>query len=265
MKKTALLLIAACMTLTTAGLLQADDIGVVRGKLQAKYGKFDKLVKDLTMVMEMTMVDGRKSNTVEATMSYKEPRFRMDSKIDLGEKGGAMTTTVIYDGTDMWMIAPMMGTRKLAAKDQAKYNKDRSWKWWNVLTDGGTVTGSETVGGRDCYVIEFTQPGEQDKDAARPPFSKLWLDKDALVQVKAEMIYEKGKKGVALYSDFRPAIGKLEMPYKTEMSVDGKLVSTAVIKSIVYNTKISDDLFSVEKAKGQNKGMGDLFKGFGGK
>lgn len=261
MKKTVLLLAAV---VTAASLLHAEDIGAVRAQLQAKYGKFDKLVKDMTMVMEMTMTDGKKSTTAEATMSYKEPKFRMDTKISMGEKGGDMTTTVIYDGTDMWMIAPMMGTRKLAAKDQMKYNKDRSWKWWNYLTEGGAVTGSEEVGGRDCWVIEFAQPDEKDKDSERPPFTKLWIDKDALVQVKAEFIVEKGKKGVAVYSDIRPAIGKLEMPYKTEMFADGKLVSTAVIKSVAYNTKISDDLFSVDKAKSQNKGMGDLFKGLGG-
>ncbi|HTY07761.1 MAG TPA: outer membrane lipoprotein-sorting protein [Candidatus Edwardsbacteria bacterium] len=253
MKKT---LLAAVAALSLVTLLHAEDIAGLRAQLQAKYGKFDKLVKDLTMVMEMTMTDGKKTNTAEATMSYKEPKFRMDTKISMGEKGGDMTTTVIYDGTDMWLIMPMMGTRKLAAKDQVKYNKDRSWKWWNYLTENGTVTGDEKVGDRDCWVIEFAQPDKKDKEAVQPPFTKLWLDKETLVQVKAEFAADKGKKGVAIYSDVRPAIGKLEMPYKTEMYADDKLVSTAVIKSIDYNKGIADDLFNVEQAKSQSKGLG---------
>jgi outer membrane lipoprotein-sorting protein len=264
MRKITLTLIAACLALATAGLLRAEDIAGLRAQLQAKYAKYDKLVKDMTMVMGMTMTDGKKTTNAEATMYYKDPMFRMDTKISMGEKGGDMTTTAIFDGTDMWMIAQMAGARKLAAKDQMKYNKDRSWKWWKFLTEGGTVTGSETVNGRDCWAIEFAQPDKKDKDAVRPPYTRLWLDKETLVQVKAELPSEKDKKITAIFSDVRPAIGKLEMPYKTETFMDDKLVSTAVITSIQYNTKISDDLFSVEKAKAQNKGMGDLFKGFGG-
>ncbi len=267
MKKTTLILAAVA---AAASLLAAEDIAGIRAQLQAKYAKFDKLVRDLKMDMDVSTAvseekgkkgarDGGESMTSVNTMYYKEPKFRMDSKMSMGK--GEMTTTVIFDGTDMWLIS-MMGSHKLAAKDQAKYAKDRSWKWWTYLTEGGSVTGSEEVGGRDCWVIEFAQPKE--KDAARPPFSKLWLDKEKLVQVKAEFPIDKGKTGMALYSDVRPAIGKMELPHKTEMYADGKLAMTSVIRSIEYNKGVADDLFDAKKAKGQGQGFGDLLKGMGG-
>lgn len=269
MKKTILVMAAVA---AAASLLAAEDIDGIRAQLQAKYAKFDKLVKDLRMDMEVTMAvsdekgkkgakDGAETMTSTNTMYYKEPKFRMDSKMSMGAKGGEVTTTVIFDGEQMWMIS-MMGTHKLGDKDQAKYAKDKSWKWWNYLTEGGSVTGSEEVNGRDCWVIGFVQPKE--KDAARPPFSRLWLDKEKLVQVKAEFPIDKGKAGIALYSDVKPAIGKMEMPHRTEMYADGKLAMTSVIRTIEYNKGLADDLFDAKKAKGQSKGFGEMFKGLGG-
>ncbi len=244
---------------------QADDIGVVAAKLKAKYGKYEMLVKDLTMNMEVTVRDGKNTMVSENVIYYKEPKFRMDSKMNMGQ-GGAMTTSVIFDGAEMWMVS-MMGTQKLADKDQMKYQRERSWRWWSLLTEGGRVTGSEKFGGHDCWVIEFPEAEAKSDDKARPGFSKLWLAKDLLVQLKAEIPYEKKKKAVIVYSDIKPAIGKMEMPHKTETLVDGKLVSTAVIKSVEYNKNLPDDLFSAAKAKSQNKGMGGMLKGLvpGGK
>lgn len=237
----------------------ATDIGDIVKMLQAKYGKYENLIKDLTLNLEVTVQDGKNTMVSDNVMYYKEPKFRMDSKVNMGEKGGAMTTSVIYDGTEMWMIS-MMGAQKLADKDQMKYQREKSWKWWGWLTEGGKVTGSEKIGEYDCWVIEFPETQAKD-DQARPAFSKLWLDKELLVQVKAEAPYEKNKKAVFLYSDIKPAIGKMEMPHKTETFVDGKLVSTAVIKSIEYNKNLPDDLFSAAKAKSENKGMGGMLKG----
>jgi len=252
----ALALTLAALAATAAN---ATEIGDIVAKLQAKYGRYEKLVKDLTMVMEVSFSDGKNNMTSENTMYYKEPKFRMDSKMDMGQ-GGAMTSSVIFDGTDMWMVS-MMGAQKLGDKDQMKYDRDKSWKWWGYLTENGRVTGSETVGGYDCWVIEFPEADPKAKEKAGPGFSKLWLAKEPLVQVKAEGIFDKKKKAVLIYSDIRPAIGKMEMPYKTETFVDGKLVSTAVIKSVEYNKNLSDDLFSAAKAKSQNKGLGGMLKG----
>lgn len=243
----------------SAGVGLAEDIGDIVAKLQAKYGKYEKLVKDLTMSMDVTVANGKNTMTSENTMYYKEPKFRMDSKVNMGQSG-AMTTTIVFDGDEMWMVSPM-GTHKLGDKDQVKYDRDKSWRWWSYLTENGTVTSSETVDGHDCWVIEFPQADEKAKNQARPHFSKLWLAKDVLVQVKAEVLTEKKKKAVIVYSDIKPAIGKMEMPYKTETFVDGKLASTAVIRSVEYNKNLPDELFSAAKAKSENKGLGGMLKG----
>jgi len=254
--KTAILLLAAAVWVRPA---LATDIGDIVKMLQAKYGKYETMIKDLTLAMDVTVNDGKNQMVSENIMYYKEPKFRMVSKMNLGQ-GGAMATSVIYDGTDMWMVS-MMGSQKLAAKDQMKYNRDKTWRWWSYLTENGTVTGSETVGGYDCWVIEFPQKEGKAEDQAGPEFTKLWLAKEPLVQVKAEGMYDKKKKAVFIYSDIKPAIGKMEMPHKIETLVDGKLMSTAVIKSVEYNKNLPDELFSAAKAKSENKGLGGMLKG----
>ncbi len=237
----------------------AEGIQDIANRLQAKYGKYEKMLKDLTLVMEVSVQDGKNTMVSENVMYYKEPKFRMDSKVSM-EQGGAMTTSVIFDGAEMWMVS-MMGAQRLADKDQMKYQRDKSWRWWIFLTDNGRVAGSETVDGHDCWMIEFPESEAKGGDKAKPGFSKLWLAKDLLVQMKAEVPYEKKKKAVIVYSDIKPAIGKMEIPHKTETFVDDKLVSTAVIKSVEYNKNLPDDLFSTDKAKSENKGMGGLLKG----
>jgi outer membrane lipoprotein-sorting protein len=237
----------------------AQDISELAQKFQDRYGKLEKQIKDMTMVQEMTMVSKDGNIVSDVTYNYKGDKFRMDTKTNTGqEKAMNMETTILFDGTDMWMIAPFMGKKKISDKDQVKYQKDKSWQWWADLAKNGKIIGEEKIGERDCYIIEYVS----EKKEEQRPFDKIWIDKDALVQVKAEVTVEKKKKAIALYSDFRKVPGNWELPYKTELfyEKDKQPISTIIVKSIDINKGVDDALFEIGKTE-KKAGLKDMFKG----
>ncbi|OGF01481.1 MAG: hypothetical protein A2509_02485 [Candidatus Edwardsbacteria bacterium RIFOXYD12_FULL_50_11] len=237
----------------------AQDISQLAQKFQDRYGKLERQIKDMTMVQEITLVSKDGNIISDATYCYKGDKFRLDTKVNASqEKGMKMETTILFDGTDMWMIAPFMGKKKLSEKDQAKYQKDRSWKWWADLVKNGKITGTEKIGDRNCYIIEYVSGQKEDQ----VPFDRIWIDADNLVQVKAEMTVEKKKKAFALYSDFRKVIGNWVMPFKTELfyEKDKQPISTIIVKSVDINKGVDDALFVIGKSE-KKAGFKDMFKG----
>jgi hypothetical protein len=103
---------------------------------------------------------------------------------------------------------------------------------------------------------------KDEKKGATASFTKMWIDKDNLVQVKAEMMVEKKKKAVVLYSDFRKVPGNWEMAFKTEMFAekDNQLISTVIVKSVDVNKGVADALFEIGKTE-KKAGFKDMFKG----
>jgi len=247
------------ITTLFAFIASAQDIAELAQKFQDRYGKLEKQIKDMTMVQQITMASKEGNIVSDATYYYKGDKFRMDTKTNTGqEKAMNMETTILFDGTDMWMIAPFMGKKKISDKEQTKYQKDKSWKWWADLAKNGKITGTEKIGDRNCYIIEYVS----DKKGEQVPFDKIWIDMDNLVQVKAEMTVEKKKKAIALYSDFRKVPGNWEMPFMTELfyEKDNQPISTIVVKSVDINKGVDDALFEIGKTE-KKAGFKDMFKG----
>jgi outer membrane lipoprotein-sorting protein len=254
------LLFATALLLMSSGLF-AQDIAELAQKFQTRYGKLEKQIKDMTMVQEITMYTDKENIVSNATYYYKGDKFRLDTKINTGKETNMnMETTILFDGTDTWMIAPFLGKKKLSEKDQAKYQKDKSWQWWNDLSKNAQIIGTEKIGARNCYIIQYIPPKENKKEQI--PFDKMWIDMDNLVQVKAEMIVEKGQKVIAMYSDFRKVPGNWEMPFKTEIFAekDNKQITTVIVKSVEVNKGVNDTLFVAGKT-GKKAGFKDMFKG----
>lgn len=221
--------------------LTADWQSILK-QAKTKYAKFEKEVKDMTIVREMTMTTSEGKMTSESKVFKKGKKFRIENTMQIPDMPSGMKTIIIYDGKETWMISPMRGKKKLSQEEQKQY---QTGDWWDFLSEKGQLVGTEKVGKRDCYIVQI-------KEQKESPYTKVWLDKKDLVLVKAESKESKGETMLMVFSDFRKIKDKWEMPYMTEMYVDGKLASTILVKSLKTNTGLSDDLFDSDKVETPN-------------
>ncbi len=240
------------LVILVLGLSQAltQDWSNILKQAEAKYAKFENEVKDMTLVQEMKVVTPEGEMVSEIKMLKKGDKFRVETRMqaaettEMPEGMKRMETVIIYDGKDTWMISPFMGKKKLSAEEEKQYQRERNW--WKLVAEKAKIVGSEKVGERECYVVEMEEGGEL-------PFTRLWLDKKNLNLTKGESKGPKGETIVWIHSDFRKIKDEWEMPYKTEMYADGKLMSTSLVKTLEINTGFSDDLFSPAEVKGEKK------------
>ena len=230
-----------------------QDLSRLLKKLEAKYTNFEEEIKDMTTVQEMKVVTPEGEMASEMEMFRKGEKFRMDTTMDMSqapdmpEGMGEMKTIIIYDGKNIWMISSFTGKKKkLSGEDEKQYQRERNW--WKLISEKAKIVGTEKVGKRECYVMKI-----EDKEY---PFTRLWLDKRNLVLVKGESKGREGETILLINSDFKKIKGDWEMPYKTEIYGDGKLISTSLVKSLKINKGVSDDLFDPNKVKIEKKGFG---------
>lgn len=220
----------------------AADLQSLISKAEAKYAKFEEQISDMTILQEMKMITPEGEMTAEMEMFKKGKMFRLETTMNMPQEldiPGGMKTITIYDGNDMWIISPFMGKQKLPSEEVTKHQKDR---WWEFITENAKTVGTERIGNRECYVVQI-------EDKTKTPFTKLWLDKEILVLVKGESKGPTGETILWVNSDFRKINGGWEIPYKTEMYGNGKLISIIQIKSLKLNKGLSADLFDPNKIK----------------
>jgi len=248
------MMILISMIAATGGF--AAEWPQVLEQIKANQAKFATDVKDIKITQEMTTVTPDGNMAAMVTSLQKGKKFRNESTMDIPgmpEGMGPMKSTIIFDGKDTWMIASMMGKKKLPPKESLEQQKDKNW--WDFVSDNAAITGKEKVNGRECYVVEILKQ----KDA---PFTKIWLDEKNLVPMRMQSKGSKKETMITEFSDYKKVKGAWEMPYKITMSIDGKLVSTIVVKSLEVNKGIADEQFDAGKVQPEKSGfsMGNIMK-----
>lgn len=232
----------------------ASDWSDLIKKAEVKYKNFYEEVKDITMIQELKVVSPEGEVTPETKMMKKGEKFRIETKMPVpnmpkGMEG--METVVIFDGKDTWVISPFTGKQKLPEEQRMKYQGNLDW--WHSISEEAEIVGSEKISGRDCYLVKF-------KEKEESPITRLWIDKNKLFVVKGEGSGEKGETMTMAFSDFRTIKGDWEIPYKTEIFSDGKVVTTVIMKSLEINKGLSDDLFDPDKVEVKGMDMQDMMK-----
>jgi outer membrane lipoprotein-sorting protein len=213
---------AAALALGIAAGASAQEDAVVKA-IRAKWDPAAQAIKDMTMTATM---DGQTPDgPMKVDMTIKRKGLKVRTEMNMN--GFDMVS--IFDGKDHWMVTPM-GVQKAPANQRGPGQAMQ-----DTLPADARVTGSEKAGGRDCHVVEYKEAG-----SGKPV--KVWVDKKSLTPVKSEMIDGK-KTNLITFSDHRKVTGDYEVPYKTEMQENGKLMGTVVIKTVAVNSGLADDEF----------------------
>ena len=250
---TVLVAILISLVFGTGQGIAADWQDVLR-EAKAKYATFEKEIKDMNIVQETkTVLPEAGEISFEAKVFEKGNKFRIEATMqmpNMPKEMGGIPTVIICDGKDTWMISSMMGKKKLTDEESKQYQTRRNW--WVFLPEEAQIVGIEKIGSLECYVVEI-------KEKNISPFTKVWMDKENLVLIRAEIKSEKEETMLMEFSDFRKIKGNWEMPYKTEMYLNKKLMSTTIVRSIEINKGLSDDLFAPDNVKVKGS-MQDMMK-----
>lgn len=256
MRKGAFLLIIgmlAALLMPAAGF-GADGQAVLDG-LAARWARDAEAVKDLKIESTETLAES--GGVIEATTYIKGENLRIETTMRAPEKSGEgnpgeVKTTMIMGPKGAWMISPMLGKMKMDMKEFVR--ESRKYRNSPALPADAVLRGEETVGGRECHVID----AGGGKDAVT-----MWVDKNDGSLVKLAQGKKKNRIEV-INADFRK-IGGFSYPYRAESLVDGKLISTRIVRKLALNKGVSDQLFDADQIKGESVDMKKLLKGLGGK
>ena len=238
------------LALAVPSVASAEDIQDIIEAFSAKEEKFRKEIQDMTLfqVGDMTTPQG----PTQMTMKYykKGEKFRVDVKIQMPKVEGmpqgmeAMEMISVYDGQKGAMANSMTGIQPMD-EDEIKQMKAGITPWEMAIKDAKLI-GSEKLDGRDCWVLDMSNQEQA--------FSKVWLDKDELIVLKARSEGAAGQgaaqgQGPAeiFFKDYREIASDYSFPYLSEIHQAGQIVATYKVQELTTNTGLPDDLFDPDK------------------
>jgi outer membrane lipoprotein-sorting protein len=243
-------LMGLLLALVVPGALHAEEWPAVLKDAQAKCETIHADIKDLTIVQDMVTSTQQGEITADQKIYQKGDRSRIEMTMHMPSAPGmdGMTTLVINDGQDTWMISPMTGKQKLAPEQARQQQMPRDC--WGFTPANSKITGSDTLAGHQCWTVELTQDSIT---------HKLFLDKKSLT-VLGGVASEQGTTVRWQLSDFRKVAGEYEHPYKIEMFDGSQLLSTMNVKTVTANTGLPDSLFDASKEEAPQSNMEEMIK-----
>jgi outer membrane lipoprotein-sorting protein len=236
----------------------ADDSQTILKQAEDKCAEFEAQVKDMHMVQTMATYTEEGKIEAEQTVWTQGEKSRIEMTMDLpksdgmtvGDSLGTLRTVMINNGTEAWMFSPFGGRQKLTQEEAERNAPARDC--WGFFPDNARVTGTETMNGRECYVVDVIEEGVA---------TRLWLDKRNFIPVQGESKDSTGTESYRwVHSDFHQIQGDWEYPYLTEM-YDGKdLAATMTVKSLEVNQGLPADLFDPEQVHVPSLSIEDLMK-----
>jgi len=211
-------------------------------------------IHDMTVVQEITIPSSEGTIRAEQKSFEKGEKSRME--MTMQPPAGADTSnvppglgkvTTISDGKNTWLVSPMTGKQQIPDKGDPS-----SANCWGLKFESAKVTGSETVDGRDCWIVESTKPDSIS--------DRYWLDKAKFDVLKGESKDSEGHLLRWTLSDFRPLSAGFDYPYKMEVWSGDSVVASMGVKNIEVNTGLADSLFDADKVEVNKTDMDEMLR-----
>ena len=239
-----IIFVSVFIFLTTFAYSESTDkFSDVYEKIQSKYKRLDKAIRDILVVFEYTFP--KKRGKVYRVISRKGNKYRIDN---LNEYF-AIDQSVMGDNKKAYVVDPKYGKHKLWGENE--YNtRQESFFWREDITDRDSITGIEIIDDRHCYVIKCAvrKPVKIQSSFLNVPYT-LWLDTSTLVSLKTE--YElKGVKYKNKTFAFRKILAGdeiLELPNKVDSYENNNISVITTIKLLCVNNGINNSMFNPNK------------------
>lgn len=239
-KRAGLSFLAAALLCVLAGPLWAGvDIVIVSNQIRSHYADFDKEVIDLSVDLKARTPEGE---WIEKKMFLKGDRLRVDTTVSAPEmlsdpeQMAAMRTTLLYDGRQAWLVRPFADPERA---NIGEFTESQLFgRWWKLLTSHAAVRDQERVDDSDAFVIV-----PEAKTGSR--YTKLWVEKDSWLLIKAEGTSESGARWVWRFRDFRPVSETYRLPFQIDLYENDLLVKSYTVSEMIANHSLPDHIFKI--------------------
>ncbi len=182
------------------------------------------------------------------TMHAKRPdKMRMLIQVQ------GMEIIQAYDGTDAWMLNPMMGGKdpvKLPVEDSKEFRDQKFESEFIDYKKKGhalTLIGTEEIEGAKCYKLELVKNKHNDEeDVTEIHYFEAENYVPIMVVAYARSGAMKGMESKTYLSDYQEVDG-LMMPFSTEVKVNGQTVQKLSFQKVTFNESVDDGIFAFPK------------------
>jgi outer membrane lipoprotein-sorting protein len=203
-----------------------------------------KALKTMKATGKMTMM----GMDLDFNMTNKVP-----NKMHMVIKVQGQEIVSAYDGTDAWMLNPMMGGKdpvKLP-EEQAKEMTERQIEseFIEYKKKGHEVKllGKEEVDGTSCFKVELIKNKNNDKEDVTEIH---YFDAENFVPIMFKSYVRsgptKGQEAQTFLSDYQEVNG-LMIPFSTEVKSNGQTVQKMTLQKVTVNEGVEDTLFAFPK------------------
>lgn len=152
----------------------------------------------------------------------------------------------VYDGKDVWMINPMMGSKdpiQLPA-EQAKNTKDQAdidgfLVGWKEKGDTLEYIGKEEIEGADAYKIKVkTKDGD---------IRYIYIDTESNLEILMKGKYTTQDQEIEVSTSFGnyKMVDSMMVPFSIESKMGDKTVSQVLLDTVIFNKEFPDSLFQL--------------------
>lgn len=178
---------------------------------------------------------------------------KVPNKVHMVIKVQGQEIVQAYDGTDAWMLNPLMGGKEPVKlpEEQAKEMTDQEVEdeFIDYKKKGHEVKllGKEEVDGTSCYKIELIKNKNNDKEDVTEIH---YFDAENFVPIMTKSYARsgpsKGQEAQTYLSDYQEVNG-LMIPFSMETKSNGQTVQKMTFQKITINESVEDTLFAFPK------------------
>lgn len=218
-------------------MLYAQDVNEV---LESHYKAINQEAVSKLKTMHIIGKSGRMGQEFDFQIWQKRPdKYRMEVNIQ-GQK-----MIQVFDGEKAYLVAPWTGSQAPqemgeTETEQMKEQADMDGDLWNWKEKGSTISleESEDFEGTEVFVLKVVKKNGNEKI--------YYLDADSYLPIKAEskvMMQGAEVKMEAYMSNYKEVDGIIT-PFYIENRMDDQVMSTITMEEIIFDSEVSDDLFT---------------------
>lgn len=223
---------------STAQDVKVDDI--IQNYLKNTGGAENwKKLKSIKMKGKMSM-----QNMEFPVVLYRMPEKKQRVEIDIQGK----QIVQAYDGTDAWMINPMMGSTEPQRMPDEMAGEMKEEVFEDVLIDykkkghQAELIGKETIEGAETYKVKFT---EKDGDV-RYYFFETENFVPIMLRTSIKSGPAKGMNAETYMSDYQEVEGFV-IPHYLEVRQNGQVGQKITLETVTFNEQLDPALFAFPK------------------